>query len=144
MNNKNWFNLFLLPAIVLFLSFNVRASGKITSKYNVEQMTKMIISILQDGSYLTYKDFISPEAYVINNNSYESFFALMKNNSDRESFIEGKDIKVGYVNVTIPDNKSAFMVLKTQSAEGSETHWHSVYFVLGKNNKWQIYSWHKS
>ena len=144
MKDINWIGAVLMLTFSLFAFSNVKASGKDTYKAEVEQMTKMILSILQDGNYSTYKDYISPEAYVINNNNYESFFELMKNNLDKKSFIEGKDIKVGFVSVRIPDDRSAYMILKTQAADGSDAHWHSVYFVFDKNNKWQIYSWHKS
>ena len=144
MKNKNWIGAVLMLTFSLYAFSNVKASGKDTHKAEVEQMTKMILSILKDRNYSTYKDFISPGAYIINNNDYESFFKLMTDNSDRKSFIEGKDIIVGFVSAMIPDDHSAYIVLKTQSTDGTDAHWHSVYFVLGKNNKWQIYSWHKS
>jgi hypothetical protein len=60
-------------------------------------------------------------------------------------FIEGKDIKVGFVHLWMPDSqKEAYMILETKSADNTKISWHSILFKYGENKNWQILSWHKS
>jgi hypothetical protein len=137
--------------VVLFSSivFSSPKSGDDSNKKNntelIEQLVTMVTSILQGEDITEFKENISPEAYVINNNSYESIFEVLGNNSKKEMFVEGKEIKVGFVHLWLPDNqKEAYMVLETKSADNTKTSWHSILFKIGDNNKWQILSWHKS
>ena len=137
--------------VVLFSSivFSSPKSGDDSNKKNntelIEQLVTMVTSILQGEDITEFKENISPEAYVINNNSYESIFEVLGNHSKKEMFIEGKEIKVGFVHLWLPDNqKEAYMVLETKSADNTKTSWHSILFKIGDNNKWQILSWHKS
>ena len=137
--------------VVLFSSivFSSPKSGDDSNKKNntelIEQLVTMVTSILQGEDITEFKENISPEAYVINNNSYESIFEVLGNHSKKEMFIEGKEIKVGFVHLWLPDNqKEAYMVLETKSADNTKTSWNSILFKIGDNNKWQILSWHKS
>ncbi len=111
----------------------------------VEQLVSMVTSILQGKDYTEFRENISPEAYVINNNSYESIFEVLSNSTKREIFIESNEIIIGFVQLWLPDNqKEAYMVLETKSANNAKVNWHSILFKIGKNQKWQILSWHKS
>jgi len=137
--------------VVLFSSlvFCSPISGDDNKKTNnaelVEQLVSMVTSILEGKDYTKFIENISSEAYVINNNAYESIFEVLDNHSKKEKFIEGKEIKVGFVHLWLPDNqKEAYMVLETKSADNTKTSWNSILFKIGDNQKWQILSWHKS
>ncbi|WKZ71122.1 MAG: hypothetical protein QY331_07640 [Melioribacteraceae bacterium] len=136
---------------VLFSSivFSSPKSGDDSNKTNntelIEQLVPMVKSILQGKDITELKENISPEAYVINNNTYESIFEVLGNQSKKEMFIDGKEIKVEFVYLWLPeDKKEAYMVLETKSIDNTKTSWHSILFKIGVNNKWQILSWHKS
>jgi hypothetical protein len=111
----------------------------------VEQLVSIVTSILQGKDYSEFRENISPEAYVINNNTYESIFEVLDNPAKKEKFIEVKETKIGFVHLWMPDNQdNAYMVLETKSDDSSKTSWHSILFKFGENKKWQILSWHKS
>ena len=137
--------------VLLFSSIAITAStgGGDSIKLNngelVEQLVPIVTSILQGIDYTEFKESISPEAYVINKNSYESIFEVLSNHSKKEMFVEGKDSKVGFVHLWLPENqKEAYMVLEIKSSDNTKTSWHSILFKIGENKKWQILSWHKS
>lgn len=110
-----------------------------------EQLVLMVTSILQGKDYSEFRENISPEAYLINNNTYESIFEVLGNPSKKEIFIEGKEAEVGYIHLWITDDqKNAYLVLQTKNAVSGKTSWHSLFFKLGENQKWQICSWHRS
>ncbi|GMU96907.1 hypothetical protein [Ignavibacterium album] len=138
--------LVVLFYLIAFTSPIIGDVGKKTNKTELfEQLVTMVTSILQGKDYNEFRENISPEAYVINNNTYESIFEVLGNQSKKEMFIEGKEIKVELVNLWIPDNqKEAYMVLATKSTDNTKTSWHSILIKIGDNNKWQILSWHKS
>jgi uncharacterized protein YxeA len=111
----------------------------------VEQLVSIVTSILQGKDYSEFRENISPEAYVINNNTYESIFEVLDNPSKKEMFVEVTEIKVSFVHLWMPDNQdNAYMVLETKSDDNSKTSWHSILFKISENKKWQILSWHKS
>ncbi|MDP2301725.1 MAG: hypothetical protein Q8N03_04795 [Ignavibacteria bacterium] len=137
--------------VVLFssIAFSSPKSGDDSKKTNnsefVEQLVPIVTSVLQGKDITEFRENISPEAYVINNNTYESIFEVLGNDSKKEMFVEGKEIKVGSVHLRLTENqKEAYMVLRTKSADNTKTSWHSILFRIGENNKWQILSWHKS
>ncbi len=137
--------------IVLFslIVYSSPRSGDDSNKRNntelIEQLIPIITSILQGKEIAEFKDNISPEAYVINNNAYESIFEVLGNQSKKEMFVEEKEIRVGFVRLWLPDNlKEAYMVLETKFADNTKTSWHTILFKNSENNKWQIISWHKS
>lgn len=110
-----------------------------------EQLISLVTSILQGKDYSEFRENISPEAYLIYNNTYESIFEVLENSSKKEIFIEGKEAEVGYVHLLIPDNQqNAYLVLQTKNSDNGKTSWHSIFFKIGENQKWQILSWHKS
>jgi hypothetical protein len=111
----------------------------------VEKLVSIVTSILQGKDYSELRENISPEAYVIYNNSYESIFEVLDDPSKKESFIEVKETEVGFLHLWMPDDQTnAYMVLETKSIDNAEKSWHSILFKIGKNKKWQIISWHKS
>jgi hypothetical protein len=68
--------------VVLFSSimFSSLKSGDDSNKTNntelIEQLVPMVTSILQGEDYNEFRKNISPEAYVINNDTYESIFEV--------------------------------------------------------------------
>jgi hypothetical protein len=129
--------------------FSSPISGDDSKKTNnsefVEQLVSIVTSILQGKDITEFRDNISPEAYLINNKTYESIFEVLGNHSKKEIFVEGKEVKVGSVHLRLMENqKEAYMVLRTKSTDNVKTSWHSILFRIGENNKWQILSWHKS
>ncbi|RJQ60819.1 MAG: hypothetical protein C4517_09880 [Stygiobacter sp.] len=141
----------VLILVVLFssIAFSSPISGGDSKKINepelVEQLVSMVTSILQGKDYTAFRENISPEAYVINNNSYESIFELLGNPSKKDMFIEGKKTSAGFFHLWMPDNqKEAYLVLETKTLDNVKHSWHSILFKVGDNQKWQILSWHKS
>jgi hypothetical protein len=111
----------------------------------VEKLVSIIKPVLEGKDYSKFKNNIFTEAYVINNNTYESIFEILDNPSKKETFIEGEGITVEFVHLRLTDNQSeAYMVLETKSADNKNTSWHSILFRMNENQKWQILSWHKS
>ena len=111
----------------------------------VEKLISIVTSILQGKDYFEFRGNISPEAYVILNNTYESIFEVLGNPAKRESFIEAKEIIVSFVHLWMPDDQNtAYMVLETKSPNNAKINWHSILFKFGEHKKWQILSWHKS
>jgi hypothetical protein len=108
-------------------------------------LTSVATSILQGINYSEFRENLHPEAYVINNNVYESIFEVLGNASKKESLIEGKDLRVGFVHVRVHDDlKTAYLILESKSDKTLETHWNTIIFKISKYQKWQIISWHKS
>jgi hypothetical protein len=111
----------------------------------VEQLVSIVTSILHGNDYSKFRANISPEAYVIYNNSYESIFEVLDDPSKKELFIEVKETEVGFLHLWMPDDQTnAYMVLETKPPDNTKQTWHSILFKIGDNRKWQILSWHKS
>ena len=111
----------------------------------VEQLVSIVTSILHGNDYSEFRANISPEAYVIYNNSYESIFEVLDDPSKKELFIEVKETEVGFLHLWMPDDQTnAYMVLETKSPNNAKITWHSILFKFGEHKKWQILSWHKS
>jgi hypothetical protein len=138
--------------ILIILFYNLAFSSPQIEGYKnvkdsalVEQLVVIVTSILHGNEYTRFKENISPEAYVIYNNTYESIFEVLENPSKKEKFIEVKEILVSFVHLWMPDDQNtAYMVLETKSADKTKITWHSILFKIGENKKWQILSWHKS
>ncbi len=111
----------------------------------VEQLVSVVTSILHGKDYSELRENISPEAYIINNNAYESIFEVLDNPAKKEAFVEVEETTIGFVHLWMPENQdNAYMVLETKSADNTNITWHSILFKIGENKKWQILSWHKS
>ncbi len=110
-----------------------------------DQLVSIVTSIIRGEDYTQFKANISPEAYLISNKSYESIFEILSNPAKQSELIEGKDTKIQFFSLRMPDNqKDAYMVLETKSGDNQESNWHSVFFKLNENNTWQILGWHIS
>lgn len=139
----------ILIALFSFTAYYSPVNGDDSNKLNsselVEKFVSIVKSILEGKDYSEFKDNISPEAYVINRNTYESIFEILDNPAKKETFIEGKGITVEFVQLWLSNKQSeAHMVLKTKSTDNTKTCWHSILFKISENQKWQILSWHKS
>jgi len=108
-----------------------------------KQLMPVALSILEGNYSPKLKDNISPEAYLINNNTYESLFEVLGNPEKRKTFIEDKNTVVEFSQIIMPDDKTtAYVIFETKSE--NITNWHTIFFEIGKNKKWQVVSWHKS
>ena len=139
----------ILIVLFTFTAFYLPLNGNDRNKQNnselIERLFPIVKSILEGKDYSEFKDNISPEAYVINSNIYESIFEILGNPSKKESFIEGEEIKFEYAHLWLSDNQNeAYMVLETKSLDNTKTSWHSILFKINENKKWQILNWHKS
>lgn len=114
-------------------------------KAEYEAIFKMVIDIAENGSYQKYKDKISTGAYIIYNNNYESLYEVLGNPSKKEKFVESCKLKPEIMRYFAPTNKeSSYMIIQTKSEDGSESHWHSIYFKRDETGEIQLESWHKS
>ncbi len=133
-------------AVFSIAAFSLPLNGKgkdLKDTKPYKQIMPIALSILE-GNYSTkIKDNISPEAYLINNNQYESLFEVLENPAKRKKFIGDKNTIVEFSQIIMPDEKTtAYVILKTKSMD--KTYWHTIFFEIGKNKKWQVISWHKS
>jgi len=138
--------------ILIVLFYNLAFSSPQIEGYKnvkdsalVEQLVVIVTSILHGNEYTRFKENISPEAYVIYTNTYESIFEVMENPTKREKFIETKETIVSFIHLWMPDDQNtAYMVLETKSEDNLGRSWHSILFKISENKTWQILSWHKS
>lgn len=141
---------------VLIIVFFLLSIAAVTAQ-NQEQITKkpklepapelmnLFLDAVQGKDIPELKKKFSPEVYAVYNNTYESIFEVLNNQSKREIFFTNKEVKTGFVMIkTSEDEKTAYMVVEIKSTESGKSTWHSLLFELSENNKWQIFSWHKS
>lgn len=139
-----------LIALIFLFSISVSAQSSQNSEENLldqnipEKVLKTVLSILQDNPINDLKSHCTPDAYLINSDSYLSVFEVFNDPVEKAKFIESKNVRLGVMRLTIPNNKeNAYMVLETKS-ENEKSYWHSIYFNIDENSEWKIASWHKS
>ena len=137
--------------IVLLVSQNNYASIHLNNQNEtkdanvIEELISSAISILNDSNEKPLKELFSPEAYVINDNQYQSAFEVLANPNKKEKFVIGKNIYVEFSYARIPDNfENAYLVLKTFNEADNTTNWHTILHIYKGDGNWQILSWHKS
>ena len=109
----------------------------------MNEFLSIITPLLKGEDYSNITNNISPEAYIIINNKYESIFEILSNPIKKSSLTEGKDIKYEFLHLIIQDdNKNAYMVLETK--QNNSSNWHTILFRMTDNYLWQVLSWHKS
>ncbi|MDQ7817012.1 MAG: hypothetical protein RDU14_08295 [Melioribacteraceae bacterium] len=109
----------------------------------IDEFLSIVSPVLKGEEISNITNNISPEAYIIINNKYESIFEILSNPIKKSSLTEGKDIKYEFLRLIIQDdNKSAYMVLETR--QNNSSNWHTILFRMADNNSWQVMSWHKS
>jgi len=137
--------LIILFYAIVYSSPHITDDRSVKDSALVEQLVSIVTSILQGRDYAELRGNISPEAYIIYQNTYESIFEILDNPTKKELFIEVKETEVGFLHLWMPDDQTnAYMVLETKSADKTKITWHSILFKIGENKKWQILSWHKS
>ena len=135
----------LLSTIIFSAPNNYGENETVIEAELVDQLVMIVTSIIQGKDYTEFRENISPEAYVICDNSYESIFEVLSNPIKKEKFIEREETKTGILRMWIPEQQNeAYMILETKSDDNMTTNWHSIIFKIGKNQKWQILNWHKS
>jgi hypothetical protein len=109
----------------------------------VNGFISIITPLLKGKDNTIVKSNISPEAYIIINNSYESLFELLMDPLKKKNITVGEDLKIKFLRLILQEeNKNAYMILETNS--DNKASWHSILFRMNENNDWQILSWHKS
>lgn len=109
----------------------------------IDRFLSIITPMLSGEDITNITNNISPEAYIIINNKYESIFEILLNPIKMSSLIEGEDIQYAFLHLILQaDNKNAYFVLETKHNKRSS--WHTILFRMADNNLWQILSWHKS
>ncbi len=109
----------------------------------IDLFLSIITPMLSGEDITNITNNISPEAYIIINNKYESIFEILLNPIKMSSLIEGEDIQYAFLHLILQaDNKNAYLVLETKQNKRSS--WHTILFRMADNNLWQILSWHKS
>lgn len=109
----------------------------------IDRFLSIITPMLSGEDISNITNNISPEAYIIINNKYESIFEILLNPIKMSSLIEGEDIQYAFLHLILQaDNKNAYLVLETKQNKRSS--WHTILFRMADNNLWQILSWHKS
>lgn len=109
----------------------------------IDRFLSIITPMLSGEDITNITNNISPEAYIIINNKYESIFEILLNPIKMSSLIEGEDIQYAFLHLILQaDNKNAYLVLETKQNKRSS--WHTILFRMADNNLWQILSWHKS
>ena len=139
-----------LVAFILLFSVAVSAQSSQNSEKNLldqnipEKVLNTVLSILQDNPINDLKSIFTPDAYLINIDSYLSVYEVFNNPKEKAKFIESKNMRLGVMRLTVPENQeNAYMVLETKS-ENEKSYWHSIYFNIDENSEWKIASWHKS
>ena len=129
----------------IFLSNQFFAQTPPNSEKEHEAILKMVLDIAENGNYQKYRDNLSPDAYIIYDGSYESLFEVLGNESKKEDFIPGGEIKPATMQYLSPKEQNTVqMVLQTKSVDDSEANWHSFYFERNKKGELQLKLWHKS
>ena len=142
--------IFVIPFFIFFITFIASPQSDDNPKCKpgtglVYELISIATKILQNEDYSRFKENISPEAYLINGNKFESIFNVLGDSLKNDNFIEAEEMHIGLVQMWTPDSEdNAYVVLQRTNTEGTKSNWHSILFKLNSNNKWQIYSWHKS
>ena len=142
--------IFVIPFVVFFITFIAKPQSDDNPKCKpgtglVYELISVVTTILQDEDYSRFKENISPEAYLIYDNKFESIFNVLGDSLKNDSFIEDEEMHIGLVQMWTPDSEdNAYVVLQRTNIDGTKTNWHSILFKLNSNKKWQIISWHKS
>ena len=140
-------NMKILVLIATTLSFvfsqNLLSDDREKSKlFDVqEQLSSIVVGILTENNFNSYKENISPEAYIIVDNNYQSIFEVLDN--PPQNFTKGKETIVGFIHIWLTDDNKAYMIMQTTTVD-EKISWHSIFFKLSENDKWQILNWHKS
>jgi hypothetical protein len=137
--------MFLFLAVVAVMPQSSPQKRSTTKLEPAEELLQLFKTVLKGKQLSEIRESLSPEAYVINSNTYESIYEVLSKKSKKESFINGKELKTGFVHIrTSDDEKIAYMVAEVKSPDGGKSNWHSLLFKQNDQNKWQIVSWHKS
>lgn len=141
----------VLVIVFLFSSFTAvmpqsfPQKGSAAKLEPAEEILQLFRTVLEGKHVSEIRESLSPEAYVINNNTYESIYEVLSSKSKRESFLAGKEVKMGLAHIrTSDDEKLAYMVAEVKSPDGGKSNWHSLLFKQSDQKKWLIVSWHKS
>lgn len=127
----------------IFAQINNTVCQPSLNSEHIEKFLSIITPLLKGEDYTSIKNNISPEAYIIINNCYESLFEILFNPSIKGNFTLGENLKIKFLRLILQEeNENAYLILEID--KGNKTNWHSILFGMNQNNDWQILSWHKS
>lgn len=136
-----------LLSVLLFTSTLVSANEpvSINSQGFAEKVIHKVESIIEGAELSTFKENISPSAYVIYNKKYESFYAMWSNDESRQEFIAEEDVMIEFSYQRISEDlKSAYLILKTETVSSQRINWHTINYEIDENEQMKILNWHKS
>lgn len=88
-------------------------------------------------------DFISPEAYIILDNKYESLFEVLRDKITKEKLLGNLDQAFQFMRLWLSDDqKTAYLIIESKG--DNKSIWHTILFTKKENNNWQIVNWHRS
>ncbi len=118
-----------------------------TEEFNtfIETFKSTAMDIIRGRNLDISKQSVSPEAYVIDGNHYESLWAVLNGEKKECKIVEGmkSQFVLEHLNIT-EKNNAAFLILKTVSGTNNKERYHSIVFFRMPAGDWKIVSWHVS
>lgn len=139
----------LFYCCVLFYSTSILSQNKSdhsnSSKDNLPNnvLISIVISVLSNKDLQQMYDFISPEAYIILDNKYESLFEVLRDKITKEKLLGNLDQAFQFMRLWLSDDqKTAYLIIESKG--DNKSIWHTILFTKKENNNWQIVNWHRS
>jgi len=109
---------------------------------DVKKFELVIRGFLGGNDLTPVKTLILPEAYIVHGNSYESLFNFLDKGSREKLFGDSKRT-MNFFAVSMNDERtSAYVVIKTQAADKSDSRYETIVFVKSRSKGWQLCHWH--
>ena len=109
------------------------------------QLIDVVKNILTGHNLEAAKQQIDPEAYIVLGNSYEHLLSVVSQTNNASRLVEDPQSQNEFTRLTMTDAQdAAYLVVKTSSLKDPNAHYHTVVFMLNKDSKWKIMSWHTS
>ncbi len=136
----------IILGVILLLAQQSICQSRNTDKsagVNVKLVT-LVRDILEGQNLEEAKTCIAPDAYVIDDTSFESLIAAMKGEFKNCKVIEGKGVRMEFEHLSFsPDRTSAYLTLIDDSPEKTKQ-FHTIVFFKESDGRWKIVSWHIS
>ena len=106
-------------------------------------LISIVKSVLSNKDLQQMYDFISPEAYIILDNKYESLFEVLRDKMIKEKLLGNLDQAFQFMRLWLSDDqKTAYLIIESKG--DNKSIWHTILFTKKENNNWQIVNWHRS
>lgn len=134
---------------VLFYTTSVISQYKSEGSFSTDNqiiqndLLTIVKSVLSSKDLQQISNYLSPEAYIILDNKYESLFEVLQNMAKKEKVLGNTDLTFSFMRLWISnDEKTAYLILESKADK--KPIWHSIFFNKKESNNWQIINWHKS